>query len=330
MTAVLTTTILLTGCGENSKSAQTTSKQDLTTVRLGVMTGNSDSWLATIGQAQGIYEKNGLDVQITEFAAGINTVDAITTNQLDIGFTADFAGVNRIGSTQEKTDLRYFAGISYASGSELYVNPNVIKSTSDLKGAKIITLLGTVWEYFNASVLTYAGFGARDYEQIVVDSMQDGLALCSKGDADAFFTSGENAARLKEYGWTQLIGQDDLGTETYCLYMASDEYLRNNKDTVIKFIKATQEIMDYIGSNTDAAADIMKEKAGLEQSVFKNQVAAIQYDLKIDQTEYDALQNVADWTQQNGYYENPINIGDYLNTDALAEAFPDKVAYQAK
>ena len=105
---------------------------------------------------------------------------------------------------------------------------------------------------------------------------------------------------------------------------------QHSNGMVFKFIQATQEIMDYIGSNTDDAADIMKEKAGLDQDVFKNQVSAIQYDLAINQTVYDELQKVADWTQQNGYYENPIRIGDYMNTEALSEAFPDKASYQAK
>jgi NitT/TauT family transport system substrate-binding protein len=34
--------------------------------------------------------------EISEFAAGINTIDAITTGQLDIGNFADYAGINRI------------------------------------------------------------------------------------------------------------------------------------------------------------------------------------------------------------------------------------------
>lgn len=38
----------------------------------------------------------GVTFEISEFAAGINTIDAITTGQLDIGNFADYAGINRI------------------------------------------------------------------------------------------------------------------------------------------------------------------------------------------------------------------------------------------
>lgn len=327
------------GCGasenketvkDGDQSSASVAGEEKETIRLGLMTGYYDSWLAIVGKEKGIYDKYGVDLQTTDFAAGINTVDAITTDQIDIGFTADFAGINRIGNTLDNTDLRYFAGISIGKNSKLYVNPDVITSKEDLKGAKIITLLGTVWEYYNANALVYAGYDAKDYEVVAVDSAQDGLALCSKGDADAFFTSGESAARLEEYGWKPLFGQEDIGAETYCLYMANDSYLNNNKETVKKFIQATQETMDFIKNNTDEAAEILREKAGLEQDVFKKTVADIVYDTKIDQNSHDALQKVADWTQENGYYEKPFSISDYLNTDALAEVFPEKVSYQKK
>lgn len=316
---------------ETTDQAQTDDKtEELQTIRLGVMTAYVDSWVAIVGQEKGIYEKYGIDLQRTDFAAGINTVDAVTTNQIDIGFTADFAGINRIGNTQDNTDIRYFAGISIGKNSQLYVNPEVITSKEDLKNARIITQLGTVWEYYNANALEYAGYDAKDYEIIAVDSGQDGLALCSKGDADAFFSSGENASRLESYGWKPLFSQEDIGAETYCLYMANNEYLNSNKELIGKFIQATQETMDYIKANIDDSATILNDKAGLDPEVFKNTVADITYDTKVDQNSFDALQKLADWTQANGYYEKPVTVANYLNTDALASVFPDKVSYEAK
>lgn len=337
--ALLTLTVALTGCGGSGNSGNTdnlasesaaTDEQEPTTIRLGVMTGNADAWLAAIGKETGIYEKHGLDIQVTEFAAGINTVDAITTNQIDIGQTADFAGINRIGNTVNQTTLRYFAGITYQANTKLYVNPEKIKTVEDLKGKNIITLLGTVWEYWNASAVQSAGYTNDDVVYKAVDSMQDGLAVAYAGDADAFFASGENARRLEEYGWTSLLDQSELGLTTYALYMANQEYLDANKDTVVDFLEATQEIMDYIANNTDAAADIMNDQAGLEQDVFKNQVAAVHYRLDITQDAYDGLKKVAEWTQANGYYENAFDIADFLNTDALSEAYPDKITYKTE
>lgn len=341
----LTFSLALTGCGRGSGSTEkagsdsgtktkATSQQaeggELTSLRLGVMTGNTDSWYATIGKETGIYEQYGLNVETTEFAAGINTVDAITTDQIDVGFTADFAGVNRIGNTADQTTLRYFASNYASAESHFYVNPDKISDLSDLKGKRIITLLGTVWEYMNAKVVEKAGYTNDEVEYKAVDSTQDALAVANADDADAFWASGESASRLEGYGWIPLVSMEDVGLKTYALYMATEDYLETNEDTVIQFLKATQDIMDYIHDNEDEAADIMNDAAGLEQSVFKNEAESRDMELDVDQDVYDDLVAVAEWTQANGFYDTTIEIGDFLNTNALAKAFPDKVSWNAK
>ena len=334
LAVVLGISVLATGCGSSASSSNKDSSAEndtkLTTVRVGVMTGYYDSWLATIGIEKGIYEKYGLDVQTTDFAAGINTVDALTTDQIDIGLTADFAGVNRIGNTQDKTTLRYFAGICYSNSQKLYVNPETIKDEKDLKGKVILELPGTVWEYLAAIAVQHAGYTNDDVEYKGVDTHQDGLAVAKKGDADAFFAAGENAVRLEEYGWTPLYSQGDIGINTYNLYMANQEYLDGNEETVESFIKATEEIIEYIDANQDEAADIIYDKTGVEKDVFLNQLSAITYEVDITQDTYDALQNVAEWSQENGYFNNAITVSDYIDTNALSAVYPDKVSYTEK
>ena len=100
---ILGLTAGLAGCGtQSSQAAGDTKKEDtqtagdaktqeVQTVRLGVMTGNSDHWVAEVGIEQGIFEKYGIELKVTEFAAGINTIDAIVTDQVDIGNLADYA-----------------------------------------------------------------------------------------------------------------------------------------------------------------------------------------------------------------------------------------------
>lgn len=340
---VLILSFALTGCGTGADNTGTASGDsdtaaasnsdesgELTTVRLGVMTGNIDSWYATIGQQTGIYEEYGLNVEITEFAAGINTVDAITTDQIDVGFTADFAGINRLGNTAEQTNLRYFASIYASSESVFYVNPEKISDISDLKGKNIITLLGTVWEYMNARTVEKAGYTSNDISYQAVDSSQNALAVAKAGDGDAFWASGEAASRLAEYGWTPLLEMEDVGIKTYALYMATENYLEENEDTVVQFLKATQAAIDYIVENEDEAADIIYEATGLEQSVFKKEVEARDTELDVNQDVYNDLAEVAEWTYANGFYDTAININDFINTDALAKAFPEKVSWTAE
>ena len=336
MTAmVLVFSMVLAGCSsqtadDTSKTSENTGSGDSTTVRLGVMTSNISHQYAILGQEKGIYAKHGLNVEVTEYAAGINTVDALATGQLDVGFVADFAGINRIGNTSSASNLRFFAQIASSAMTKFYVNPEKIKTLSDLKGKNIITLPGTVWEYWNAITMEEAGLAADDAEFKAVSSAQDGLAVANSGEADAFWASGENAVRLQEYGWEPIVTQEDLDSATYQIYMSNEEYLSQNQETVQKFLQATQEIIDYINDNTDEAADIIYDKTGMSQEVFKNSLTAYELDVNFEQKVYDELNKINNWAYDNGYYENAYNLADFINTDALVAVYPDKVSWSAE
>lgn len=331
---VLVVSMIFTGCGQKStdtnSNSSSTNTDGLTTIRLGVMTSNISHQYAIIGQEQGIYKEHGLDVEVTEYAAGINTVDALVTGQLDVGFVADFAGINRIGNTSSNSNLRFFAQIASSAMTQFYVNPDKIKTLSDLKGKNVITLLGTVWEYWNAKTLEKAGLTTDDVEFKSVESAQDGLAVANSGEADAFWASGENASRLKAYGWEPILTQEDLESATYQIYMSNEEYLSQNQETVQKFLQATQEIIDYINDNTDEAADIINDKTGMDQDVFKNSLTAYNLGLDFDQKVYDELNEINNWAYDNGYYTNEFKLEEFIDTDALAAVYSDKVSWSAK
>ena len=121
---------LLAGCG-NSGSGDTPkvvkgkNGQDLQTLRLAVMTGNLDHYASYVGVEQGIFEKYGINLEITEYAFGINTIDAIANGNADVGDMADYAAVNRLGTTLDQTNLVMFSELNGGEIGDggLYVAP---------------------------------------------------------------------------------------------------------------------------------------------------------------------------------------------------------------
>lgn len=169
------------------------------------MTGNSDHWVAEVGTEQGIFEKYGIELKVTEFAAGINTIDAIVTDQVDIGNLADYAAINRLGNTQDDTDLRLIANFSSSSTGKLYVNPKEVTSLTDLSGKGLVTLAGTVWDYWNAKTLEQAGIEGDQQVLVNVDSAQAALGVMTTGEGVAFWASGTNAKNLRKQGWNRFL-----------------------------------------------------------------------------------------------------------------------------
>ncbi|MDR0722006.1 MAG: ABC transporter substrate-binding protein, partial [Treponema sp.] len=106
--ALLVAALISSGCAK--KKTVSESAETIDTIRLGVMTDSILAYAADIGIAEGIFAKHGLEVDVASFAAGINTIDAVTIGQMDIGFGADFAVLNRLGGSPT-TVLRIFTGL---------------------------------------------------------------------------------------------------------------------------------------------------------------------------------------------------------------------------
>lgn len=330
--AFVMTALTITGCGQKSEDSEAANDapETLATVNLGVTTGNQDYLMDIVAREKGIYEKNGLDVKPVEYANGVATVDAITTGQIDIGIVADFGLINRLGNTEGDSNLRITDSYMKSTNYSLYVNPETVASVEDLKGKRFMTMAGTVWDYWNSLAYTAAGITEDDVTTVAIDSPQSALAVAQAGDADAFWTEGENAARFEEQGWKAILSQEDANSALYTFHVSTQEYLENNGATVENFLKATQDTMDYIKDNEDEVVGLLNEKTGIEESVIKNQLEAVELTESFKQDVYDHMYDLNAWAVESGLYSKEYVIADYINTDALSAVLPESVDYSVK
>ena len=328
-------TPVLTGCGttsgsEGTGSGQTTAAEsdgELTTVRFAIMTSNIDHYYAIVGQQTGIFEEHGLDVELTEFAAGVNTVDAITTGQADIGMLADYALVNRFGNTAEATDLDIIARFAYSTGdaSYLYVNPDTVSSLSDLAGQAIITLPGTVWDYWTGLTIEAAGLTTDEVEVLEVDSAQSALAVMTSGEGVAFWASGVNGDKLEEAGMVPLMTLQDLATSTDQYFISSDSFMTENAEVATAFLEAIADIEAYIQADGSDAASIVADELGIEQDEAQSTIDAVTLTLDFTQGTLEHLEDIQEWALENGSFTEAYDTTEFLSLDVLRALYPDAV-----
>ena len=326
---ILGLTAGLAGCGtQSSQAAGDTKKEDtqtagdaktqeVQTVRLGVMTGNSDHWVAEVGTEQGIFEKYGIELKVTEFAAGINTIDAIVTDQVDIGNLADYAAINRLGNTQDDTDLRLIANFSSSSTGKLYVNPKEVTSLTDLSGKGLVTLAGTVWDYWNAKTLEQAGIEGDQQVLVNVDSAQAALGVMTTGEGVAFWASGTNAKKLEEAGMEPLLTMDELGLRTDAYFITTEKYIEDNKELLTNYLKAFQETQDWVLENQEEAAEIVEEKTGIPQDQFLENLKQEKLLVGFSQDTKEHLNEIKDWALKAGRFEKDFELDDFVDTTLL-------------
>ena len=179
------------------------SGEELRKLRVALMTTQPDQYAAFIGEEEGIFEKYNIDLETTEYAVGINTVDAIVNGTADTGLLADFAAVNRIGNTLHDTNLNLFAELSSSKATDggVYVAPEYADNLSKLAdSAGWITNIGTVSEYYNWQGQVALGLDPSTQKVVNTDSTQTALAAASKGEASAVVASGSLAKKYEDLG----------------------------------------------------------------------------------------------------------------------------------
>ncbi len=300
------------------------------TIRVGVCSGDNNHYLKILDDHTGFLKDRGVNLEITEFAAGINTIDAITIDQLDIGNFADYAGINRIGNTLADTDLRALTMTGVNTSYNLYVNPNHIKTVDDLEGAVLLSQAGVVFEYeYGKLIETYN----LDPEKIVltnVSSAQEALALASTNSADSYWVNSQIAPKFEEAGWVPLVNIADIGAPMYGFLVANNTYLEANKAEVAKFLAVSEEGFAYIDENLDEFAGWVEEELGLKKDLVIRGWNERTHNYTFTQDGYEDLKSVEAWCYKNGNFPTEFDPADFINTDSLTLYKPEEVTWQAK
>ena len=103
----------------------------------------------------------GIKVQETTFAKGLDIMQAIIANELDIGATASEAAIS---GRAKGVPIYIVAGFA-KGGARLVVRPDLgIKTVKDLKGKKIGVTRGSIQEVLLAAELSKNGLTSRSEE----------------------------------------------------------------------------------------------------------------------------------------------------------------------
>jgi NitT/TauT family transport system substrate-binding protein len=323
-TAILAAALIFSGC-KGKKDTQANQGQDIDKIRLGVMTNGTTDYVAEVGLAEGIFAKHGLEVEVTAFAMGINTIDAVTIGQMDIGGGADFAVLNRLGGSPT-TPLRIFAGLGdIVNNSKLYTRDPDIQSPADLRGKSIVVSLGTVNEYYHAKTLAAVGIPESEVKFLPVDGNMEGVALIQNGTAHAMWANGlPEESLLKIPGIHAIATLSDYVASTVHVGIATEQYLKENQRAVEKYLKATEDIYDFMAKEPQKTAEILQKAHAvpLEQTalILPTWLNFVNFDQKF----YDAMESLYEWAEDGGIIKNPYDLHSYVNVDALRAAYPGR------
>ncbi|MDO4662171.1 MAG: aliphatic sulfonate ABC transporter substrate-binding protein [Tissierellia bacterium] len=328
MGMMLSLSLMVTACGkgnnENANSTPTsdnTSKaveetKELDKVRVAYMPNMGSASALIAARDYGLFEKYGIDVELTRFSNGPDEIAAMGSGDIDI---------SQIGHGAHKLAIEGQAVIfqldSTSLADEVIGNASRgVKTLADLKGKKIASTMGTSADIILKLALEDAGLTEDDVEIVEMDASGVVPSMVS-GQIDAVATWSPGTVTIKEQ-----LGDDAVmlaNNETYIdkatfpsSFITTNKYVEENRDVLVRFAAAIQEAQDLRIEKLDDVAKAVAKETELDEETMLNSKNEGNWETSGATFLKDALK---DGTVKK-YYENQQKT--FLDAGAIKEEVP--------
>jgi ABC-type nitrate/sulfonate/bicarbonate transport system substrate-binding protein len=325
-------TVLLVACGDDNDDASTAGGAEKTEIRSAIDTAAGGSFQIRAANANGDFSANGLEVKLSNFAYGIDTVNAILTQQADTGLAADYALLNSLN----KGD---FVVVSSLTGSDEDFNSvslseilavKGIEKPEDIKGKKIGVAKGTVFEYHWAKYLEHYGIDEKDVKYVPYSTPDEAIVGMKKGDMDVVIGSGALIEKFKSIDGVHEIDRlssvPELGVSSYLI--VDRKFAEQNGEAIGQFILGIAKGIEFVEANPDETAEIAYKDLKIAKEDVLLDLKRQNYTLGFTQEDYDHLSKMKTYLVERGILDADYDLDAKLFLEPAKQVIADQVTYQ--
>lgn len=264
--------------------AFTFAAQAADTLRVGKAAANSFMFApVNIGVAKGIFQANGLNIQIIDFNGSAKAHQAMAAGALDllVGGGTDLSFIVR-GSPE--------IGIAAISGSpdlgfiESYDSP--LKTIDDLKGRKIgVSTAGSLTAWLANDLAQVKGWGPNGVVPVAIGNEHAGeIAAIKTKEVDAFIETNAFGYQLEEAKSGRLLAPTSDYVKDFVAnaMFASNDIVKSNPDAVRRFVKAWFETIAFLRQNKAQAVPLLRQVTGYDEDVQNRDYDLTMPDMSLD------------------------------------------------
>ena len=247
--------ILLSILLSSSASAQ------LTKLNVGYSAISGEQLPAWIAKESGIFEKNGLDVQLIYFTGGTTTVQALVSGEVPISQVAGPAVVN---SALVGSDIVMIAGGATSLDYWLMSRPD-IKQPGQLKGGSVaISAFGTASYFVARYALEKIGLTpGKDVALVQVGGVPDRLGALLAGRIEAAVLVPPSMFIAQKKGLNILADVSKLGLPfQYTGVATSRRFIKEQPDTVRRYTRSQLEAVHLIYTDKETSLTVLTKYFG--------------------------------------------------------------------
>ncbi|WP_328630954.1 ABC transporter substrate-binding protein [Streptomyces sp. NBC_00356] len=223
-----------------------------------------------VADAEGLWAKHGVNVDLVQFAKGGEGVDALSAGQVQMAGNSDATTIGLLGQNPELRSLLVYEN----SGRYLKVvlGPHV-KSPDKIRKMAVVPGLS---ELAATRFLESKGIKPGSVDLVTSDPAEI-PALTKKGDVDAYVLWEPWPAKGKELGERILETTGDYGLSYQHWLLSTSPWLKDHKGTAAKVAAALADAAKKTESDPDAAAKATKDAAKIPTAQTLNAVKEIDF-----------------------------------------------------
>lgn len=259
--------------GSSKPEEGTSSTVKLDKLRIAYHPNMGGSSAIITGIKKDFFKEQNLEIELVKFTSGPTEVAAMVSGDIDLGYVGHGA---HFLAVEGKVKIISLDVLSKAE--ELMVRTGSdIKSVKDLKGRTVATQLGTSGDIVLDLALKKENMTRDDVKLINMD-MAGAVSAFIANKVDAVIVWAPYSTEIKK-----AVGNDDITvlansasfSDEFVFpasWVVTPEYLSENEDKVVRFLKALHKAMDYRLDNLDEVVSFVAElndtpKESVEQEV---------------------------------------------------------------
>ncbi len=326
MNKFLFTTLLLffaLSCGKNT---ETNSSKVSSKVRVAYHPNMGGASAIITGIKQNYFQDEGLEIELVKFTSGPTEIAAMVSGNIQIGYIG--FGAHTLAA-EGKVQVVATDGIAVVEGIRTHKSSG-IDTVEKLIGRTLITQLGTSGETIIDQVL--AGTGIEKSQINILNSeVSSAVASFLANKVEAISVWPPYTVQIDERVGLQnlnIIKPQDIGVDSTASWVVTPDYLKNNEETVISFVKALYKAMDYRMQNLDETITNVSDLIGLDvATVYQEKYSSDWMDSEKMKSMINNGRITNIYKKQAEYFvENnrlnsePVPVEQYIRVDIIGKA----------
>jgi NitT/TauT family transport system substrate-binding protein len=245
-----------------------------------------------VAKQKGMFDKQGLDVAVSNFTTGRQALESVLAGGADISTVAE-APVT--AGAMAKQRIALLARINASDVKTLTETSDRIQKPADLKGKRIGYAAGTGSEVYTMTLLKNGGLSAADVTLVNLRP-QDMVPALVNGSIDAMNIWEPHIANARRIlgDKARLLDTKGVYAETFNIVTTQD-YLGKNGTTVQKFLRALVDAHQWIQANPKEAMGVIADTVGMKREDFAPLWGDYNYDVVLDEQVFSVLRTHSQW-----------------------------------